>query len=105
MLKERARILAVTIFVLDLILVSAAFLAGYWICDSLLPAVSPSAFPTRLYPLGDYLPLLPFALVIWGAMLLLSGRYRSHRTVPLLEEAWAIVRVCASGAALFTLML
>jgi exopolysaccharide biosynthesis polyprenyl glycosylphosphotransferase len=105
MLKERARILAVSIFVLDLSLVSAAFLAGYWIRDTFLPAIAPGSFPTHLYPLGDYLPLLPFALIIWGAMLLLSGRYRSHRTVLLLDEAWAIVRVCAMGAVLFTLML
>jgi exopolysaccharide biosynthesis polyprenyl glycosylphosphotransferase len=105
MLKERARILAVTIFVLDLILVSAAFLAGYWIRHSLLPAIAPHSFPSHLYPLGDYLPLLPFALAIWGSLLLLSGRYRSHRTVPLLDEAWAVVRVCATGAVLFTLLL
>jgi exopolysaccharide biosynthesis polyprenyl glycosylphosphotransferase len=105
MLKERARILACTIFVLDLSLVAAAFLAGYWLRDSFLPAVAPHSFPSHLYPLGDYLPLLPFALVIWGAMLLLSGRYRSHRTVPLLDEGWAIVRVCATGAAIFTLIL
>jgi len=105
MLKERARILAITIFIFDLSLVSAAFLAGYWLRDSLLPRFAPHTFPSRLYPLGDYLPLLPLALVIWGAMLLLSGRYRSHRTVPLLDEAWAIVRVCAMGAVLFTLML
>jgi len=105
MLKERARILAFTIFVLDLTLVALAFLASYWLRDSILPVVAPGSFPTRLYSLGDYLPLLPFALVIWGAMLLLSGRYRSHRTVPLLDEAWAIIRVCATGAVLFTLML
>jgi exopolysaccharide biosynthesis polyprenyl glycosylphosphotransferase len=105
MLKERARILAVTIFVLDLTLVAAAFLAGYWLRSSFLPAIAPQTFPGRLYPLGDYLPLLPFALVIWGVLLQLSGRYRSHRTVPLLDEAWAILRVCGSGAVLFTLML
>jgi exopolysaccharide biosynthesis polyprenyl glycosylphosphotransferase len=105
MLKERARILAITIFIFDLSLVSAAFLAGYWLRDSLLPRIASHTFPSRLYPLGDYLPLLPLALVIWGVMLLLSGRYRSHRTVPLLDEAWAIVRVCATGAVLFTLML
>jgi exopolysaccharide biosynthesis polyprenyl glycosylphosphotransferase len=105
MLKERARILAFTIFVLDLILVAAAFLAGYWVRDSVLPALAPHTFRTPLYTLGDYLPLLPFALVIWGVLLLLSGRYRSHRTVPLLDEASAIIRVCAGGAVLFTLML
>jgi exopolysaccharide biosynthesis polyprenyl glycosylphosphotransferase len=105
MLKERARILAVTIFVFDLILVSAAFLAGYWVRDSFLPRIASHSFPGRLYPLGDYLPLLPVALAIWGTFLLLSGRYRSHRTVPLLDEAWAIIRVCAFGAVLFTLTL
>ena len=105
MLKERARTLAVSIFLLDLTLVAAAFLAAYAVRDSLLPRIAPETFPTRLYPLAEYLPLLPLALAIWGAMLLLSGRYRSHRTVPLLDEAWAIIRVCVVGAAFFSLLL
>ena len=105
MLKERARILAVTIFCLDVTLVAASFLAGYWVRDSVLPYLAPGSFRTRLYSLSEYLPLLPFALAIWGALLLLSGRYRSHRTVPLVDEAWAIIRVCAMGTALFTLLL
>jgi exopolysaccharide biosynthesis polyprenyl glycosylphosphotransferase len=105
MLKERARILAVAIFLLDLALVSVAFLIAFSLRSSILPRVAPQAFPSRLYPLVAYLPLLPLALVIWGSLLLLSGRYRSHRTVPLLDEAWAIVRVCFSGAVIFTLVL
>jgi exopolysaccharide biosynthesis polyprenyl glycosylphosphotransferase len=105
MLKEKARTLAVSIFLLDLILVAAAFLAAYGVRGSLLPRIAPESFPTRLYPLAEYLPLLPLALVIWGAMLLLSGRYRSHRTVPILDEAWAIIRVCFIGSAVFTLLL
>ena len=105
MLKERARTLAVSIFLLDLTLVAAAFFAAYGARDAYLPRIAPGTFPTRLYPLADYLPLLPLALVIWGALLLLSGRYRSHRTVPILDEAWAIIRVCLVGAGLFTLLL
>ncbi len=105
MLKERARILAVTVFLLDLSLVSAAFLAAYWVRDAVLPWLAHGTFPSRLYPLSEYLPLLPLAAVIWGILLLLSGRYRSHRTAPLLDEAWAIIRVCASGAVVFTLLL
>ena len=105
MLKERARILSVAIFSLDLLLVSAAFLSAYGIRDAVLPRLAPHTFPSRLYSLGEYLPLLPFALAIWGALLLSSGRYRSHRTVPLIDEAWAIIRVCASGAIVFTLAL
>lgn len=105
MLKERARILSVAIFSLDLLLVSAAFLCAYGLRDALLPRLAPETFPGRLYSLAEYLPLLPLALVIWGALLLSSGRYRSHRTVPLLDEAWAIIRVSVSGAILFTLAL
>jgi exopolysaccharide biosynthesis polyprenyl glycosylphosphotransferase len=105
MLKERARILTVAIFTLDLLLVSAAFLCAYGLRDFVLPRIAPETFPSRLYSLGEYLPLLPLALVIWGALLLSSGRYRSHRTVPLLDEAWAIIRVCVSGAIIFTLAL
>jgi exopolysaccharide biosynthesis polyprenyl glycosylphosphotransferase len=105
MLKERARILTVAIFSLDLLLVSAAFLWAYWLRDGVLPRLAPGTFPSRLYSLEEYLPLLPLALVIWGALLLSSGRYRSHRTVPLVDEAWAIIRVCVTGAIIFTLAL
>jgi exopolysaccharide biosynthesis polyprenyl glycosylphosphotransferase len=105
MLKERARILSVAIFSLDLLLVSAAFLSAYGVRDAILPRLAPQTFPSHLYALGEYLPLLPLALAIWGALLLSSGRYRSHRTVPLIDEAWAIIRVCASGAIVFTLAL
>jgi exopolysaccharide biosynthesis polyprenyl glycosylphosphotransferase len=105
MLKERARILAVSIFLLDLTLVSAAFLCAFLMRNSVMPRLAPHAFPGPLYPLASYLPLLPLALLIWGVLLLSSGRYRSHRTVPLLDEAWAVLRVCASGAILFTLIL
>jgi exopolysaccharide biosynthesis polyprenyl glycosylphosphotransferase len=105
MLKERARILTVAIFSLDLALVSAAFLCAYWVRDAALPRIASETFRGPLYPLAEYLPLLPLALAIWGSLLLSSGRYRSHRTVPLLDEAWAIVRVCGMGAIIFTLAL
>ncbi|HEV3458951.1 MAG TPA: sugar transferase [Thermoanaerobaculia bacterium] len=105
MLKERARILAAAIFLVDLALVAAAFLLAFSLRSWVLPRLVPQAFPARLYPLTAYLPLLPLALGIWGVLLLLSGRYRSHRTVPLLDESWAVLRVCASGTILFTLAL
>jgi exopolysaccharide biosynthesis polyprenyl glycosylphosphotransferase len=105
MLKERARILAASIFLLDLSLVAVAFLLAFSLRSSILPRVVPQAFPAHLYPLAAYLPLLPLALAIWGVLLLLSGRYRSHRTVPLLDESWAILRVCASGTIVFMLAL
>jgi exopolysaccharide biosynthesis polyprenyl glycosylphosphotransferase len=105
MLKERARILTVGIFLLDLSLVSAAFLLAFAVRSWVLPAIAPRAFPSELYPLTAYLPLLPLALAIWGVLLMSSGRYRSHRTVPLVDEAWAVIRVCLTGTVFFTLVL
>ncbi|MCB1056382.1 MAG: sugar transferase [Acidobacteria bacterium] len=105
MLKERARLIALSIFSLDLFLVIVAFFLSYWLRSTILPGLAPSVFANQLYPLADYLPFLPLALLIWGALLLSSGRYRSHRTVPILDEAWAIIRVCVWGLVIFTLVL
>jgi exopolysaccharide biosynthesis polyprenyl glycosylphosphotransferase len=105
MLKERARLVAASVFTLDLALVTLAFLAAYWVRNTLLPAALPGQFPQPLYPLEEYLPFLPLALLIWGVLLLRTGRYRSHRTVLILEEAWAIIRVCATGIVAFALLL
>jgi exopolysaccharide biosynthesis polyprenyl glycosylphosphotransferase len=103
MLKERARILTVSIFAFDLTLIALAFFAAYWLRGEVLPAFGPEAFAGPFYPLSDYLPLLPLALAIWGVLLLSSDSYRSHRTVPLLDEAWAVLRVSFLGTAVLTL--
>ena len=105
MLKERARLIAATVFTLDLALVTLAFFGAYWVRSTLLPFLLPGRFPEPLYPLGEYLPFLPLALAIWGVLLLRSGRYRSHRTVPIVEEAWAIIRLCATATVVFALLL
>lgn len=103
MLKQRARTLAVAIFILDLALVGLAFLAAYWLRSLLLPWAAPDRFPLPLYPLSTYLPLLPLALVIWGGLLMQGRQYRSHRTVPLPEEIWSILRIGLLGSVIFTL--
>ena len=103
MLKQQARLIAAAVFLLDLGLVSAAFFAAHALRDTLLPALGLAGLEGGLYPVETYLPLLPLALAIWSVLLWSSGRYRSHRTVPLLEEAGALVRVAATAAALFAL--
>ena len=102
MLKEQSRLLVATIFSLDLALVAAAFYLAYWVRSAVLPELLTRPM-SALYPLSAYLPLLPFVLLIWGALLLASGSYRSHRTVPLAEEAWTVLRVCATGLAALAL--
>jgi exopolysaccharide biosynthesis polyprenyl glycosylphosphotransferase len=104
MLKERARLLNLSVFLLDLALVAAAFVAAHWLRSILLPELAPGAF-RAFYPLASYLPLLPVALVVWGLLLLRSRRYRSHRVVPLLREAWEVLQVTGAAVVVFTLLL
>jgi exopolysaccharide biosynthesis polyprenyl glycosylphosphotransferase len=99
MLKEQTRFLATSVFLMDLALTSAAFFFAFWVRAVVLPAVLPGRF-SAFYPLSAYLPLLPLVLLIWGVLLLASDRYRSHRTVVLLDEALEIVKVCVSGLAI-----
>ena len=105
MLKERARLLNLSVFSLDLALVATAFVAAHWLRSSLLPALAPRTFDGTLYPLAWYLPLLPVALTVWGLLLLRSRRYRSHRTVPLLREAWEVLQVTGTSMVVFMLLL
>jgi exopolysaccharide biosynthesis polyprenyl glycosylphosphotransferase len=105
MLKERARLLNLSVFLLDLGLVAVAFVAAHWLRSIFLPEVAPSTFAGTLYPLASYLPLLPVALAVWGLLLLRSRRYRSHRVVPLLREAWEVLEVTGAALVVFTLLL
>ncbi len=105
MLKEQARALALGVFLLDLALVATGFLLAYSMRASVLPRLFPATFSTNFYPLATYLPLLPLVLAIWAPLLLVSGRYRSHRTVPIDEEARAIMRVCLTGLGILALVI
>ena len=96
MLKEQARLVAAFVYLADLALVSLAFVLAHLLRGRLAPALGLGA--PGLPPIGTYIALLPLALAIWTVLLWSSGRYRSHRQVPLVEEAKAIVRVCLLGA-------
>ena len=104
MLKQQARLIASLVFLLDLALISAAFLLAHALRSHLLPALGGRWIPGALYPVERYLPLLPLALVLWSLLLWSSGRYRSHRTVPVLDEATAIVRITVTASILFLLI-
>ncbi len=103
MLKQQARALALGVFILDILLVTAAFLGAYWLRDSLLPGLMPNSFSGPLYPFASYLPLLPLAATLWGIMLVWTGRYRSHRTSTLVQEARGVLQAAAGAAVLFAL--
>ncbi len=101
MLKEQARLVAAFVYLADLALVSLAFVLAHFLRGRLAPALGVGA--PGLPPIASYLTLLPVALAIWTVLLWSSGRYRSHRQVPLVDEAKAILRVTLLGAATFAL--
>ncbi|MEM9554971.1 MAG: sugar transferase [Acidobacteriota bacterium] len=90
---------------LDLLLVCAAFYLAFICRAHVLPALFPDVFTTAFYPFAAYAPLLLPVVVIWGLLLLANDSYRSHRTVPLVDEAKAVLRVCATGLAILALVI
>jgi exopolysaccharide biosynthesis polyprenyl glycosylphosphotransferase len=103
MLRERARIVAGSLFTVDLLLVASAFFLSFWLRSSVLPRLGVAE--THLYPLKLYLPLLPVVLFIWGVLVLRFNLYHSRRTTPLQAEAWDIVRVCVIATLLLVLFI
>ena len=104
MLKQRARLVAATIFTLDCALIAVAFFLAFWVRHDLAPWLWPEGFEGGFYPLASYLPLLPVALAVWAPLLWFSGRYRSHRTVPLLREIGALLRLAVTAAGILILV-
>jgi exopolysaccharide biosynthesis polyprenyl glycosylphosphotransferase len=97
MLKQKARMIARVVYLVDLALTSAAFFAAFFIRDLIIPQVDPRHFPTGLFPLRDYLKIYPLILIIWSILLFTYHSYHSHRTVPLKRETQTILRVVAVG--------
>jgi len=91
MLRERVRAVAIALFVADLACVAAAFPLSHWLRDTAFPDLG--VVPHGIYPLAQYLPLLPLALVTWAAGLYIAGHYRSHRVTPFSKTTWSLIRV------------
>ena len=97
MLRQKARLIARIVYLVDLALTSAAFFAAFFIRDLVLPFFAPSRFPTGLFPLAEYLKIYPLVLIIWSVLLFTYHSYHSHRTIPVTKEAVTTVRVVFVG--------
>jgi exopolysaccharide biosynthesis polyprenyl glycosylphosphotransferase len=100
MLKEKARMIARVVYVVDLALTTAAFFTAFFIRDLILPRIAPSDFPNGLFPLHEYIKIYPVVLILWSILLFTYHSYHSHRTVPLLREALTAIRVVFVGNAI-----
>jgi exopolysaccharide biosynthesis polyprenyl glycosylphosphotransferase len=97
MLRQKARLIARVVYLVDLALTSLAFFSAFFIRDLVLPQVAPHRFPTGLFPLQEYLKIYPLVLVIWSVLLFTYHSYHSHRTVSVRNEALTIFRVVVVG--------
>ncbi len=97
MLKQKARLIARIVYLVDIALTSVAFFAAFYIRDGIFPLLVPDRFPTGLFPLQDYLKIFPLVLIIWSILFFTYHSYHSHRTIPLTTEALTTIRVVAVG--------
>ncbi len=101
MLKKKARMVSLTLFLLDMAVIVASFLAAYWVRGPLLTPI----LDRPVHPLGRYLNLLYVIVPAWGLIFWFLGLYRSHRTVSLRREIREITRAGVTGGALLALVI
>jgi exopolysaccharide biosynthesis polyprenyl glycosylphosphotransferase len=81
-LKQRARLFGRGLLLSELIAWTLAFVAAHAVRDG---------WGDGLLPIGQYLPVLYASLVLWVGHSAGYGLLRSHRTRPVLDEAWGVL--------------
>jgi exopolysaccharide biosynthesis polyprenyl glycosylphosphotransferase len=104
MLKQQARAIAALSYATDLGVTLAAVPVAYWLRNTLFPLLFPRLYPAGLLDFSYYLVVAGPIVVIWSALLFLSGAYRSRRTLGLKDEVALVVRVSFFGTLLLTLV-
>lgn len=90
MLRERSLLLQRLLFGADLVLIAVAWVVAWWVRFEVLT-------PPEWTPLSSYLRFLPFVLVVWSAVFLLSGLYQTRRAQRLPLVVYAVARAVALG--------
>jgi exopolysaccharide biosynthesis polyprenyl glycosylphosphotransferase len=92
MLKQRARLVARGLRILDLLTVALAMPIAYYVRDGVLAGrVSLS----NLYPFTTYLPVVAAGLLLWGAAAWITQPYQAYRTQGVSAEAARLLRTTA----------
>ncbi len=90
MLRERSLLLQRLLFGADLVLIAVAWVIAWIIRFQVLT-------PPEWVPLSAYLQFLPFVLVIWSAVFLVSGLYQTRRAQRLPLVIYAVARAVGLG--------
>lgn len=97
MLRESAKLVTYRRLLWDSVLTSLAFLLAHQLRSHGLSQLLPSLFPTGLYPLRQYLPLLALALPLWAGFSLAFPASMPGRRVSLSREIAACWGTVALG--------
>ena len=100
MLRESSRLIAYRRLLLDELITAASFLAAHQLRSHVLPVILPAVFPSGLYPLADYLPLLPVVLVVWGVILAAMRLAAPGEVFVLPKEITRVLRAVLLGVLL-----
>ena len=100
MLREPARLIAYRRLLLDVLLTAGSFLLAHQLRSNLIPKLLPSLFPSGLYPLRDYLPLLAVVLPLWMVLLAAHRLTAPGQVLSLRREAFKEIQVAALGVVL-----
>lgn len=100
MLRESERLIAYRRLVIDVLLTSVSFLLAHQLRSHVAPHLAPSLFPGGLYPLSDYLPMLPLVLVVWSVLLAAMRQVSPGRVFSLTREIALAIRAVTLGVVL-----
>jgi exopolysaccharide biosynthesis polyprenyl glycosylphosphotransferase len=92
MLKQRARLVAGGLRLIDMAVLGVAFPIAYYLRDSVLIAEGAVARRGGLYPISTYWPLLAATILVWQFSSWWSGLYSRYRTLTIGTEIWRLAR-------------
>jgi len=88
LLRERAKLIEMTLYLLDMGASAGAFLIAYWARKEL----APPGFPPLL-PISNYMSLILLIIPIWALCFRFSSLYRSYRTSTIYRECLALIKM------------
>ncbi|MFQ5598708.1 MAG: sugar transferase [Nitrospiria bacterium] len=92
MLKQKAKLFAMSLYLTEMVLLVLAFFAAYWFRNTYF-----SELYGQLAPITRYLKLLFIALPLWSVLLYFFKLYESQRTKALWKEIWKVAQVTFCG--------
>ncbi|MFA5339253.1 MAG: sugar transferase [Candidatus Omnitrophota bacterium] len=92
MLKQHADIFRKLMIFADLVLAAASFILAYFLSNEM----------KQLYPLEDYLRLLPYFVVVWVGLMHFLGMYNSFRTKPIGDVISIVFEAAFFGFVVFS---